>query len=123
MQSKNLEFVIAQATDKRQKSDFGKAVAASVEVGVVVPSIFRAKLADAGFSVIEDVAAQAEYGFATMNFLKRTLIEDKKGVIIAMGASSDYDDALLHAALGWFRENALPDSDVPEGIATVPAIG
>lgn len=120
MRSANLEYVIAQAQDSGQKDPFGKAVAASIEVGVVVPSILRENLAAAGYEVVDDVAAMSDYGFATLSTLKRVIV-NKKGVMVAMGASGDVGDALLHAVLGYFRENPLPGSEVPAGIAEAPA--
>jgi hypothetical protein len=120
MQSKNLEFVLAQAQDERQSSAIGKAVRDSIEVGVVVPSILRANLAKAGYELADDKAAMADYGFASLAVLKRVLVKDKHGEVVAMGAAGDPDEALLHAVLGYFRENALEDSEVPEGIAVAP---
>jgi hypothetical protein len=120
MQSKNLEFVIAQAQDERQKHPLALAVAAAIEVGVVVPSILRSKLKGAGFKVVEDATTPAEYGFGTLAVLKRTLVEAKDGKLLAMGAAGTQDEALLHAMLGWFRENALPESEVPEGLPLKP---
>jgi hypothetical protein len=120
MQTRNLEYVIAQATDKRQKSAIGKAVAASIEVGVVVPSMLRANLEDAGYTLVEDKAALADYGFASLKSLNRVIVNDKDGIMVAMGAAGDHSEALLHAMLGYFRENALPGSDVPAGIAEAP---
>lgn len=118
MQSRNLAFVIDQATDKRQKAPIGLAVRESVEVGVVVPSILRRHLEEAGLNLIEDDKAAADLGFVAMTHLKRVLVTDADGTLVAMGASSDHDDALLHAMLGWFRENPLPGSDVPAGLGT-----
>ena len=62
MQAVNLAFVIAAATDERHDDPFALAVRGAVEVGVVVPSILRTRLAAAGFTVTEDRAALAEYG-------------------------------------------------------------
>lgn len=123
MQKGNTEFVIAQATDKRQTSPFSKAVRGAIEVGVVVPSILRTNLEDAEFTVKEDEASMGEYGFKSSKFLKRVLITDDTGTIIAMGASADHEDALLHAVLGWYRENAVGDpGEVPAGLGTVEAL-
>jgi len=121
MQKANLEFVIEQASGARSGDAFAKAVRDSIEVGVVVPSILRAKLADAGFAVVDDVAALAEYGLASLKTLKRVMVNDKKGELVAMGAAGDPGEAILHAALGYFREHPLPDSEVPAGLAEVPA--
>ncbi len=54
MQSANLAFVISQAQDRRQKGAIGLAVASSIEVGVVVPSILRRNLEEAGFGLVTD---------------------------------------------------------------------
>lgn len=122
MRSANLEYVIGQATDSRQKDSFGKAVADAIEVGVVVPSILRANLTEAGYAVIDDQAAMADYGFASTKVLKRVIINDKKGNMIAMGASDSAGDALLHAVLGYFREHPLADSAAPPTpIAVAPS--
>jgi hypothetical protein len=122
MQSNNLAFVIAQAQAPRPKHPVATAVRGSIEVGVVVPSILRAKLAKQGLTVHQDRASLAEYGFKDTTVLRRVLITDKAGNLVAMGASSDHDDALLHAMLGWFRENLI-GTDIPEGVATQPAPG
>lgn len=119
MQRANLEFVIAQATDESRDDPFSLAVRDSIEVGVVVPSILRAKLAEAGFAVVEDDAALAEYGLASLKSLRRVMVNDK-GVLVAMGAAGDHAEALLHAALGYFREHPLEGSEVPAGIAEAP---
>lgn len=120
MQTGNLAFVIDQATDERQDSAIGRAVRDSIEVGVVFPSLLRTKLTEAGYTVAEDEAALADYGFASMATLKRVLVVDADGNIVAMGASGDHGDALLHAVLGYFREHPLEGAEVPGGIATAP---
>jgi len=130
MQSNNLAFVLRQATDKRQSSAFARAVRASIEVGTVVPSILRAKLAAAGFEVLSDEADVAEYGFRSSKLFQRVLVVrpgqgDVQPAIVAMGATDSVDNALLHAVLGWFRENAveIEGEEVPEGLASVPQGG
>jgi len=119
MQKANLEYVLAAAADERQTDPFALAVRGSIEVGVVVPSILRAKLAEAGYVVHSDEAKMSDYGFKTLKVLQRVIIEDVNG-IVAMGAADGYDEALLHAALGWFREHPLEGAEVPEGIMTAP---
>ncbi|MEW6223188.1 MAG: hypothetical protein AB1627_01025 [Chloroflexota bacterium] len=123
MQAANLAFVIDQATDERHDEPFALAVRGAIEVGVVVPSILRARLAAARFTVTEDEAALADYGFRSTQHLRRTVVADASGVIVAMGAAGDHDEAVLHAALGWFREHPLPEADVPAGLATLPGEG
>jgi len=123
MQKKNLEFVIEQAQHENQKSAIGKAVAESVEVGVVVPSILEKKLEAKGFKIVKDDAALADYGFASLKALKRVLVTDADGNLIAMGAAGDHAEALLHSTLGYFRENPVGDVEVPAGIATTPTNG
>ncbi len=120
MQTDNLTFVIAQARDDRQEAAIALAVRGAVEVGVVVPSILRSRLKAAGFTLVADEAALADYGFRSTSHLQRVIVSDKAGTIVAMGAAGDHDEALLHAMLGWFRENPLPESDVPAGLAVVP---
>jgi hypothetical protein len=121
MQSANLGFVISQARDKRHRSPIARAVRAAIEVGVVVPSVLRTQLTDAGYNVVDDQARLSEYGFASTKVLDRVLVTDSEGTIVAMGAAGDHDEALLHAMLGWFRENAVGDEAVPEGLGTAPS--
>ena len=118
MQANNLAFVLEQAA--AGSGAFAKAVRDSIEVGVVVPSILRAKLSDAGFTVADDKVAVADYGFASLGTLKRVLVTHPKQGLVAMGASSDLDDALLHAVLGYFREHPSDGADIPAGIAEAP---
>lgn len=120
MQSNNLNWLIEQvSSDERDKKDkFLAAIADSIEVGVVVPSILRRNLTDAGFAIVEDKASMSEYGFASLATLERVLITDSKGALVAMGAAGDPSEALLHAALGYVREHRLPDSEANDGILT-----
>ena len=78
-------------------------IEASTEVGIVVPSILRAKLTAAGFEVrdekFKDAAQKEEW-----KHLKQVTVWDGDK-LIAMGASGDAGDALLHAMLGYAREN------------------
>jgi hypothetical protein len=119
MHSRNLKFIIDQATDRRQSHRLALAVRDSIEVGFIVPSVLRKNLADAGYTVVEDEMALAEHGFRSLEVLDRTIVKDGEK-ILGMGAAGDHDEALVAAMLGWFRENALPGTEVPEGIATLP---
>lgn len=116
MQSVNLAFVLAEAQDKRHTEPFARAVRASIEVGVVIPSILRAKLAAAGLRVVDDQASMAEYGFNSTKVLQRVLVFEKK-TIVAMGAAADSDEALLASVLGWFREHPA-GATPPSGFAS-----
>lgn len=118
MNSVNTAFVIGQASDPAHDAPFAAAVRDAIEVGVVVPSRLRGNLESAGFAVVDDEARLSDYGFKSTQVLKRVVVMDGE-LIVAMGASSDPADALLHAALGWFREHPLPDADVPDGLMTV----
>lgn len=120
MRTANLEWTIAQATHDAQTSAIGKAVAASVEVGVIVPSVLRQNLKDAGFKIVTDLADLSSYGFASTKHLVRVVVEDKKGNLVAMGAAGNADEAILHAMLGYFRENPVGDTAAPEPLAVVP---
>ncbi len=121
MQTANLAFVLEQAQDTSRRDGVRVAVRNSIEVGVVVPSILRSKLEEAGYSILTDTAALADYGINSLNVLKRVIVADKNGTMVAMGAAENYDEALLHAMLGYFRENAKPDEDVPQGLAETPS--
>lgn len=118
MQTDNMAFLIAEAN--ASKGPVAKAVKDSIEIGVVFPSALRKNLTDAGFTLKEDKAAMSEYGFASMAVLKRVLVTDKDDNLVAMGAAGDHDEALLHAMLGWFRENPSGENTVPEGVTTAP---
>ena len=120
MQKNNLEFVLANATDKRQKHPIGKAIAASIEVGTIFPSKLRSELEAAGYTLVEDKAALADYGFASSKFLERVIVSDADGNMVAMGAAVDRDEAILAAVLGWSRENALEGLLPTEGLAPAP---
>lgn len=122
MQKGNLDFVLEQAKGDLSGTPIGQAIAASVEVGTVFPSKLRAELADAGYVVKDDEAAMSDYGFSSSKVLKRVLVVDSTGDIVAMGAAADADEAILASMLGWCRENALPTADIPEGIASAPIV-
>jgi len=122
MLSANLAHVIAAATDERQDDPFALAVRGAVEVGVVVPSILRRNLEAAGFTIVEDEAGLSALGFAGTRVLVRTVVT-RDGDIVAMGAASDASEAILHAALGWFREHPLPDLEAPAGVAVLTPEG
>ena len=124
MQTANMAFVTAHAArgneHKGAAAAFGKALKASVEVGVLVPSVFRRNLEDAGYLVVDDKAAVADYGFASLGVLKRVLVVDEDGAIVAMGAATDAGEAIAAAALGWCREHPLEDLEATTGIAEAP---
>lgn len=119
MQTNNLEFVLAAA--KVGRTPIANAVRKSIEVGVVVPSILRGNLEEAGYTVVDDTAALADYGFASLKTLERVVVNDKDGNMVAMGAAGDHGEALLHAMLGYFRENPPAGLEPTEGFATAPA--
>ena len=120
MQQKNMEFVIEAGHVGR--SPMANAVRHATEVGVVVPSILRKNLEEAGFVLVEDSAALADYGFASLKTLNRVVVM-KDGEMVAMGAAGDHAEALLHAVLGYFRENPPAGLEPTEGIATAPSAG
>ena len=118
MQTDNTKFLIAATAGR--KEPFAKAVASSTEVGVVFPSKLRAELTSAGFTIVDDDKAMADYGFSSMKVLKRVIVNDKDGTMVAMGAALDKDEAILAAALGWVRENPAAGVTATEGIAVAP---
>jgi len=121
MRTVNTEFVITQANAGTSK--IHKAVKDAIEVGVVVPSILRKNLEDAGLTIVDDEARLSEYGFASMKHLKRVQVWDKTGHLIAMGAAGDFAEALLHAMLGYFRENLVPGTEQAPESVFVPTEG
>ncbi len=122
MRTVNTEFVIAQAQHDDHADDaFSQAVKDSIEVGVVVPSILRKNLEAAGFKVVSDDASLSDYGFASTKVLKRVVIFDKGGTIVAMGAAGDAGEAIVHAALGYMRENKVGEDEAPAPLAVVPS--
>lgn len=94
MRSRNTESLMALA--KSQDSAISKAIAQSIEVGVVVPSLLRSKLA----------ALSLDVQYTQGKHLVRADVFDS-GVLIASGTSADQNDALLHAMLGYVRERAI----------------
>lgn len=120
MQKVNVDFLISQAS-RDPREPIRHAIGTAIEVGIVVPSLLRARLESAGFGLVEDTASLAEYGFASLATLQRVIISDKAGVIVAMGAAGDRDEALLAAVLGWCRENPLEGAEVPAGVAVAPS--
>lgn len=81
-----------------------KAVADSVEVGIVVPSILRKNLEVAGVKITEGEKKR----------LKQIEIHDTAGVLIACGSSDGHADALLHAVTGYLRQIAEGDEATVE---------
>ena len=110
MQTKNSEFVLAAAWADRDEP-FALAVRNAIEVGTIFPSKLRANLEAAGYTIVEDTAALSEYGFRTLATLQRVVVRDEDGDIVAMGAAGDADEAILAAALGWFREHPVAGVD------------
>ncbi len=106
MRTQNFRYLL-EASAAHVGDKFCDVVANSIEVGVVVPSILRDKLAKAGFYINQDEDQQEKvHGFKKLDHLYRVLIHDKdeNGAVVAMGASDDFADALLHACLGYVQE-------------------
>ncbi len=82
------------------------AVRQATEVGVVVPSILRSELEDAGYQIVDDEQKHLQQGFKPLKQLTRVILE-KDGKVAAMGASHSLPDALLHAVLGYLRERDM----------------
>ena len=109
---------IHQDNPRRKVAD---AILAATEVGVVVPSILRAKLTDAGFEVrdekFKDAAQTQEW-----KHLKQVTVW-KGPHLIAQGASGDAGDALLHAMLGYARENPADAIELKAPSAAAAVLG
>ncbi len=133
MTSQNTKWLIAAAKKfAALKPDnlFLAAIVASIEAGVVVPSILKTALTAAGFKVVTDHAEHAKHGLRVMANKSRVHVIGPIGVhpdhamsggraasgeliaptdgtergLIAAGLADDEADALLHAALGFVRE-------------------
>jgi hypothetical protein len=101
------DYIADQAANR---CPLAECIHAAVEVGIVVPSILKAKLAEAGFTITNDVDHQDQHealGYRTFDNLFRVLVHDASGAVVAMGASADHTDALLHAMLGYLREQDI----------------
>lgn len=113
----SLKARLADVRKARNSEAFRKAIGDSIEVGTVIPSILERNLTEAGFEVVKDQPTMEEMGFNSPKALVRVVVRDKHGLILAMGASTDPEESLPAAALGWCREHPLEGSVVPEGLA------
>lgn len=117
MQSGNTKWMIAAAgrfAEVMPDNPFLKAVAESIEAGIVVPSILKAKLEAAGFKVSADDEDHKKHGYRVLANNYRVHVVGPANVhpdhaseertLIAAGVSDSEADALLHAALGFLRE-------------------
>lgn len=112
MQTKNMAYLISKSKEIAALKDlpqdpFIAAINVATEVGVVVPSLFKAALKKNGFFVNEDEDSHKELGYRKFENLYRVLIQTASGNIVAMGASSDTGEAIVHAALGYVREKEI----------------
>lgn len=96
------EFIdIANATD----GPFSRIVRESIEVGVVVPSILRNKLQDAGFTIASNPGAQ--HGSWVKVFAPtQDATAVAEGEIVAQAFSHDAADALLQAIYAELKEES-----------------
>ena len=103
MQLKNTQYMLAKSVEFAA-DPIAAIVRKATEVGVVVPSLLKAGLEAGGFRIEDDPQKHAEHGYREFEHLERVLVHDKTGNVIAMGAASDFNEALLHAVLGYLRE-------------------
>jgi len=131
MRMKNLIFLLQCADDPRHDSAVAESLRAATKVYEAVPEegterrvtvsapMLRAALIERGLTIVDDEEATSTHGFRRLDNLTRVLVKNGKEVI-AMGAASDENDALLHAILGWLREHPIAGLKAPAGIATLP---
>ena len=148
MRSVNMEYLI-HATRSHHTAKFGgkdkfiEAIQASIEVGIVVPSLLRKNLIEAGYEVYTDETEkgrkkQTELGFPQQDFLTDVAIvqpdakkRDENGIeyrgplVVAYGAAGDVSEAIAHAALGYVRERDIEHfgKQLPNQFHTDPAEG
>lgn len=103
MRKANVEDLIALSNELTD-DPIAKAVVASTEVGVVVPSILTAKLEAAGYPPVKDGDPKDH---KPLKHLKRVLLKDGNGAVIAQALAGDYSEALLHAVMSYLREQSL----------------
>lgn len=106
MHAENTQLLI-ESSRAHHADPLGDCVRRAIEVGVVVPSLLRANLKEAGYVVDADQDSHAKDGYRRFKNLTRVLVRDGTGNVVAMGASSDEADALLHACLGYLRERDI----------------
>jgi hypothetical protein len=103
MRSFNMQYLtLAAVTHKNDP--IAAAVVACSEVGVVVPSLLRKALTDAGYAIVADDAEHAKDGFRELPNNCRCQLKDKTGAAVAHGVAADSASALLHAVLGYVAE-------------------
>jgi hypothetical protein len=103
MQTDNMKLLLESA-EAHAGDRLADAAFKAIEVGIVVPSRLEKELKAAGYFLLKDEAEQLKrYGYKKLENLYRVLVLDGEKVV-AMGASADQPDALLHAILGYLRE-------------------
>lgn len=131
MQKKNFVYLVDASQDVRHDHPVALALRAATtileadivsgaerRVTVSAPK-FRDELVARGLTIVDDDAATKAHGFRMLDNLVRVLIM-QDGNLVAMGVASNEHEAIMHAALGWFREHPLPGVEVPAGVATLP---
>lgn len=104
MRSINLKEMLDRCT--AHPCPIHDAIEGAVRQGVVVVDLLEPALLKAGYVISDDPDEHAEHGFRKFSNLVRVLVHDPSGAVVAMGASGDREDALLHACLGYLREYA-----------------
>lgn len=106
MQKDNMALLI-ELSHAHRPDPVAAAVEQATEVGVVVPSLLRSALEKAKLRISDDPKEHEKRGFDPLDKLKRVLIHGQGDTVIAMGASVDVPDSLLHAVLGYLRERDI----------------
>ena len=118
MRQTNMEYLVHAAKSHKEakfggEDKFVNAVVKSTELGLVIPSLLRANLEEAGFEVITDETKEGQkrqemMGYKPLDFLTDVVVAKKvnrhESVLIAYGAAGDVQEAIIHAALGYVRE-------------------
>lgn len=106
MQQVNMAFCVDHV--RYFNDPISTAVKNSIDNGNTIhPGRLKENLEKAGYLLKDCVSHEArhkELGYRIFDNLTRVLVENQAGDVLAMGASGDYDDALLHSMLGYIRE-------------------
>lgn len=119
MRQRSTKKMIELATEG--KGQIARIVAGCVEVGIVVPSLLRTALEEAGCTVTYhegpgENAKEGDHPHGAWVLIKATVEGATEPEVVARAYSENKAEALLHAVYAWLKEEA---GVVDKGIVTV----